>query len=68
MKKKNNPKIHKDKNGEFICKTYFVHGKMKKQKIYVIDGIPVDEFYRNNADPITLFQNGDYEILSEQEI
>jgi len=30
--------------------------------------MPVDEFYRNNADPITLFQNGDYEILPEQEI
>lgn len=68
MKNKNNHKIHKDKNGEFIYKTYFIRGKMKRQKIYVIDGMLADEFYIKNADPITLFQNGDYELLPEQEI
>jgi len=65
MKKKNNPKIRKDKNGEFIYDTYFIRGKMKKQKIYLIDGMPADEFYRQNADPITLLQDGDYELLHE---
>ena len=55
--KKNNFKIHKDKNGKFIYEIYFLHGKMRKQKIYVIDGVPADEFYRQNADPITLLQN-----------
>ena len=39
---------------------------MKHEKIYVIDGVPVDEFYRQNADPIKLLQNGDYDILNEQ--
>ena len=29
MKKKNNPKIHKDKNGKFIYEIYFLHGKVK---------------------------------------
>ena len=41
---------------------------MKKKKIYVVDGIPAEESYRQNADSITLFQNGDYELLHEQEI
>ena len=35
-------------------------------KIYVIEGIPAQEFYEQNADPITLLQNGDYELLHEQ--
>jgi hypothetical protein len=41
---------------------------MKKQKIFVIDGLPVDEFYRYNAAPISLFKNENYEILLEQEM
>ena len=39
---------------------------MKHEKIYVIDGIPIDEFYMQNADLITLLQNGDYELLHER--
>ena len=39
---------------------------MKKEKIYLIDGIPAEEFYLQNADPITLLQDGYYEILYEQ--
>ena len=68
MKKKNKPKIHKDHIGEFIYETYFIRGKMKRPKIYVVDGIPAEEFYRQNADFITLLQNGDYELLHEREI
>ena len=68
MKKKNKPKIHKDHKGEFIYETYFIRGKMKRQKIYVVDSIPAEEFYRQNADLITLLQNGDYELLHEREI
>ncbi len=68
MKRKSKPKIHKDYKGEFIYESYFIRGKMKRQKIYVVDGIPAEEFYRQNADPITLFQNGDYELLPEREI
>jgi hypothetical protein len=66
MKTKKKPKIYRDKNGEFIKHPYFVGGKQKFTKVYVINGIPAQEFYRQNADPLTLFQNGDYEILHEQ--
>ena len=66
MKTKKKPKIFKDKNGEYIKQWYFVSGKQKFMKIYVIDGIPADEFYEKNADPITLLQNGDYELLHER--
>lgn len=59
-------KIRRDEKGEYILQQYFVRGKMKHEKIYVIDGIPVDEFYRQNTDPITLLQNGDYDILNER--
>ena len=30
------------------------------------NGIPADEFYEQNADLITLFQNGDYELLHQR--
>jgi hypothetical protein len=66
MKQKRKPKIRKDHKGEYILRIYFVRGKMKKGKIYVIDGIPVEEFYLQNAGPITLLQNGDYDVLNEQ--
>ncbi len=68
MKRKNKSKIHKDHKGEFIYETYFIRGKIKRQKIYVVDGVSTEEFYRQNADPVTLFQNGDYELLYEREI
>ena len=42
MKRKKNSKIHKDHKGEFIYETYFIYGKMKRQKIYVVDGIPAE--------------------------
>ncbi len=66
MKKKQ--KVHKDNNGEFIYKTYFVRGKMKKQKIYIVEGMPAEEFYGQNADTIALVQNGDYELLNALEM
>ena len=66
MKNKKN-RIRRNEKGEYILRQYFVEGKMKHEKIYVIDGVPVDEFYSQNADPITLLQNGDYDILNEQE-
>ena len=63
MKKKK--KIHKDKNGrEFIKDAYFVGGKMKFRRIYVIDGIPEDEFYEKNATDLDFYLNGDYELMS----
>lgn len=66
MKKKK--KIHKDKKGrEFIKESYFVGGKMKFRRIYVIDGIPADEFYEKNATDLDFYMNGDYHLMSENE-
>lgn len=62
MKKKK--KIYRDKKGrEFIKEPYFVDGKMKIRRVYVIDGIPVDEFYRQNATDMDFFMNDDYELM-----
>ena len=65
MKKKK--KIHKDKKGrEFIKESYFVGGKMKFRRIYVIDGIPADEFYEKNATDLDFYMNGDYNLMSSE--
>lgn len=48
--------------------TIFVNGKQKRVKRPpTIDGIPADEFIRNNADPIWLLQEGMYEELHARE-
>ncbi len=68
MKNKRKKKIHIDKNGrEFIKETYFVGGKMKFRRIYVIDGIPADEFYEKNATDLDFYLNGDYELMSSEQ-
>ncbi len=60
-------KIHRDKNGrEFIKETYFVGGKMKIRRVYVIDGIPSDEFYEKNASDLDFYLNGDYELMNSE--
>lgn len=44
--------------------TIFINGKQKRVKRpTTLDGIAADEFIRNNADPLWLFQNGMYEEL-----
>ncbi|MCH8536002.1 MAG: hypothetical protein LAT51_13100 [Flavobacteriaceae bacterium] len=65
-----NKKIHKDENGrEFIKESYFLGGKMKFRRIYVIDGIPADEFYEENATDLNFFINEDYHLMkSENEL
>jgi len=64
---KKKKKIHKDKNGrEFIKESYFIGGKMKFHRIYVIDGIPSDEFYEKNATDLDFYLNGDYELMSSE--
>jgi len=64
---KKKKKIHKDKNGrEFIKESYFVGGKMKFRRIYVIDGIPADEFYEKNATDLDFYKNGDYHLMSSE--
>jgi hypothetical protein len=41
--------------------TIFVNGKQKRVKREAtVDGIPIDEFIKRNADPIWLFQNEMY--------
>ena len=65
MKSKRKKKIFKDKNGgEFIKETYFIGGKMKFHKIYVIEGIPTDEFYKKNATDLDFYLNGDYDLIN----
>lgn len=65
MKNKKKRKIHQDKNGrEFVKQSYFVGGKMKSRRIYVIDGMPADEFYKKNATDLDFFLNGDYELMN----
>ncbi len=67
MKDKRNKKIHRDKNGrEFIKETYFIGGKMKFRRIYVIDGIPADEFYEKNATDLDFYLNEDYELMNSE--
>ena len=44
--------------------TIFINGKQKSVKREpTVDGIPVDEFIRNNADPIWLHQNEMWELM-----
>lgn len=63
MKKKR--KIHKDKRGrEFIKESYFIGGKQKFRRIYLIDGIPEEKFYEQNATDIDHLMNGDYWLIS----
>jgi len=67
LKKKK--KIHKDKNGrDFIKESYFVGGKMKFHRIYVIDGIPADEFYEKNGTDLDFYLNGAYELMSSEKV
>jgi putative NIF3 family GTP cyclohydrolase 1 type 2 len=69
VKNKKKKKIHKDKHGrEYIKETYFVGGKMKFHRIYVIDGIPADEFYEKNATDLDFYLNGDYELMSSEKV
>jgi len=46
--------------------TVFVNGKqVRVPTTPTIDGVPVDEFIRRNADPIWLLRNEMYELLDE---
>ena len=48
--------------------TIFVNGKQKRiKRPPTVDGVPVDEFLRNSADPIWLLQNEMYEELYQWE-
>lgn len=63
MKKKR--KVHTDKNGrDYLKESYFVGGKMKFRRIYVIDGMTEEEFYEKNASDIDHLINGEYWKIS----
>jgi hypothetical protein len=50
------------RRAEFM--TIFVNGKQKRvPRPQLIDGLSVDEFIRNNADPIWLHQNEMWEYI-----
>ena len=50
-----------------LYQTIFVHGKQKRiRREPMIDGMPVEEYIAQNADPIFLKQHGYYELLDEQ--
>jgi hypothetical protein len=65
MKRKLTPaekraKRERKKNTKII----FINGKQKRvTREPMIDGLPVDEFIRRNADPIWLMQNEMFEYL-----
>jgi hypothetical protein len=63
LKKKR--RIHIDKNGrDFIKESYFVGGKMKIKRVYMIDGVPDEDFYEQNASDIDHLLNGEYWKIS----
>jgi len=65
LKKKR--KIHKDKRGrEFIKESYFIGGKQKFRRIYLIDGMPEEEFYNQNATDIDHLKNEEYWLISNE--
>jgi RimJ/RimL family protein N-acetyltransferase len=48
--------------------TIFINGKQKRvRRPQTIEGLPVEEFMRRNADPIWLVQNEEWELLYELE-
>lgn len=56
----------KRRQREFM--TIFINGKMKRvRRPPMIDGLPVDEFIRQNADPIWLHQNEMWEYMEENQ-
>lgn len=71
MKKTKKLRVRKDHRGEFIYRHRFVRGKQKLTKVYLVDGVPSDEIdhyqiYLDNADDITLMQDGEFEELDRR--
>jgi hypothetical protein len=47
--------------------TVFINGKQKRiRRDPKIDGLPVDEFIKRNADPVWLHQNEMWELISDR--
>ncbi len=46
--------------------TIFINGKQKRiKKSPTIDGVPIDDYIRENADPIFLHQNELWELMED---
>lgn len=55
----------KKRKAEFM--TVFMNGRqVRVRRPPTVDGIPLDDFIRHNADPIWLHQHGYWEILEER--
>ena len=52
---------------DFRYRTAFVGGKQKRVREDLIDGIPVEDFLRDNADEVFLQQNGMWEELNARQ-
>ena len=51
-----------------MYETVFINGKQKRVKrAPTIDGLPVDEFIRRNADPIWLHQNEMWDLMDQED-
>ncbi len=55
------------KGRDFRYETYFVGGKMKRIRIPLIGGLPVEDFLRAHADDCFLAAEGYYELLHERQ-
>ena len=56
----------KRRRREFM--TIFINGKMKRvRRPPTVDGVPLDDFIRQNADPIWLHQNEMWELMEENQ-
>ena len=50
-----------------MYETVFIGGKQKRVKREpTVEGLPVDEFIRRNADPIWLHQNEMWELMDQE--
>ena len=55
------------KNKDYRIEKCFINGKLKRWKIPLVQGLPVDEFIRRNACDIYLSQEGHWDIISERQ-
>ncbi len=60
-------KLVRTKHGE-MYEGIFVNGKQKRIKREpLVEGLPVDEFLRHNADPLWLHQEGLWELIDSED-
>ncbi len=51
-----------------MYETVFINGKQKRvRREPTVEGLPVDEFIRRNADPFWLHQNEMWEMIGQEE-